>query len=141
MLNIFDVYRTSKAAETEGVWCEFPKDVRLKIGRTTNPRYQELMREMHRVHGKRLRDNRMPPDQAQALMCDVAAQGLVFDWSGVLDENGKTVPYSSDVMAQALRDQPDLLERVLEYAKDYTTFAVEEEVEQRKNSAPDSFGN
>lgn len=51
------------------------------------------------------------------------AETIVLDWSGVLDEDGKTeIPFSVEACREALIGAPDLLDRVTQFAIDRENF-------------------
>lgn len=124
MANIESI-KTSIKKEEDGVWVDFIMGIELKIARSRNPKYQELLRKLVEPQRKDIRDDKLTIDELADIVLQVRAKTVLLDWKNIEDSDGKAIPYSPEKAAEFFRD-PEL--------NDFYTFvvAISENADQYK---------
>lgn len=97
----------NKELETQGVWREIEDGAaKLKIARFNNPDHVSTLQKLRLEHEEELRN----PDteEAQKLTLELStramAQSVLVGWEGILDEEGKELPYSAEAAFELLTE-------------------------------------
>lgn len=124
MANINSI-KTDLNKENEGAWVDYVLGIRLKIARSRNPKYQELLRSITAPKIIEIREDKMELEDFNKLMAEVRAKTILLGWENIEDTDGKPIPYSS-VKALEFFKNPEL--------KDFYKFvvAVSENADQYK---------
>jgi hypothetical protein len=122
-----DIYEVDEEKAIDGVWIEWgmnAKDepIRLLIGEVNNKKHQKARRR----YEKALETSRKNKKRYEFIMAKVLAEGLLFDWEGILDSNGKAVPASMDAKVAALVKYEPLFFDVLKTADSPELFRADE---------------
>lgn len=126
----FKITPVDQEAEQEGVWTEY-LGVELLIARITNDVYKRAFRRLSKPHQKKI-DNRTIDDKTtKDILAKSVAKGLLRDWKGFVID-GKEIPYSYENAVQLLKNDPDCLDFVMEFAQDLDNYIVEQQEETKK---------
>ena len=119
-MNTLDsLFATDEKLENEGI--EIPvgmnekeETVSLIIGSFGNPKHEKALTR----YEKFLRAAKKSPERRKEIMAKVLAEGVLFDWVGMLDEAGKKLKYTPEEGSKALLKHKALYMLVLETAAD-----------------------
>lgn len=133
--NLFHKYETNKDAEIEGVWIDdFEPGVDFKIARFNVERTEKYMDELRRPYKKLLKaGGRIPADKADEMLIDAMSKYALVDWRGVIDQDGKPMPYSPENAYTLLKILPEIREKVLKLSLDGETYNKKALEDARKN--------
>jgi len=112
-----DIYEVDEVKSREGVWMEWgmnAKDepIRLLIGEVNNIKHQKARRR----YEKALETSRKNRKRYEYIMAKVVAEGLLFDWEGILDSDSKPVEATMQAKIAALTKYEPLFYDVLKTA-------------------------
>lgn len=91
---------TSK--EETGVWHEFAGDIKLRIRRLSSKISQNARKEAEKPYAAQLRLKETPQEVYDSILVQQIAHGVIADWTGVIDDEGKELPYSPQVAADVI---------------------------------------
>ena len=114
MANIESI-KTSIEKENNGVWVDFAEGIQLKIARASNPKYKELLRDFMEPKRKDRREDKLDLEDLATLFIEIRAKTILLDWKNIEDNDGKSIPYSSEKAMEFFKD-PEL--------KDFYDFVV-----------------
>lgn len=100
MFRLSDIAIDPQAA-TDGVWETYADTFEVRIARTNNRRYQQMLGEAIAEHGG-LR--KLTPEESDAIVVRCMGAAIVTGWRGLFDDEGKEVPYSPERAAAILGD-------------------------------------
>jgi len=98
------------------------------VAEAGNPKHKKVQRK----YDKRLEMARNNPDRRELLMAKIVAESILMGWSGVLDSEGKEVPYTIPNGIDALIKYSKLNIEIMDAATDIENFRPAEE-ETEKN--------
>lgn len=112
-----DIYEVDEEKSIKGVWMEWGINnngdpIRLLIGEVNNPKHQKSRRR----YEKALETSRKNRKRYEYIMAKVIAEGVLFDWEGIIDSDGKPVPCSLEAKVAALTKYEALFFDVLKTA-------------------------
>lgn len=121
-MNILD-FKGDEKKEEQGVWLPL-EDAEFLIGAHGNKAHRKALdRHRHKLAGMlRKQDSRA----GELLTIEAAADGLLLDWRGKVEENGQPLPYSRENAIKLLQIR-FLREWVVEQALNMANFRGEEE--------------
>ena len=136
-MNTLDsLFATDEKLENEGI--EVPVGINEKgdtvsliIGAFQNPKHEKALSR----HEKFLQATKKSPERRKEIMAKVMAEGVLFDWTGMLNEAGKVLKYTPKEGAKALMKYKALYMMVLETAADEQNYQLsmdEEDTETLK---------
>jgi len=113
MANINRV-KTDLSKQNEGTWVDFIMNIRLKIARSRNPKYNDLIRKLTENMRIDMREGKFDNKEFNEILIRVRAETILLDWENI-DEDGQPVPYSVEKAMEYFRN-PEL--------NDFYTFVV-----------------
>jgi hypothetical protein len=113
MANI-NLVRTDPDKELHGVWVDFAEGIELKIARSGNSAYLELLKKLSEPHVQEIRDGSVDEDLYDDILRKVRASTILLDWKNIEDDTG-TVSYSVEKAYEYFAD-PSL--------KDFYNFVI-----------------
>lgn len=128
----FNARRNDPAKFTEGTWVSILGG-EFKLARAGNPTYERALEES----GYRKKDE---PEEKQRALYTAVAKGVLKDWRDVEDDQGKAIPYSVDNAVEVLRENPDLVNRILSEANDLSNYRREDVAAQAGKQRASSGG-
>lgn len=134
MANIESI-KTDLNKQANGVWVDFAEGIRLKIARAKNPKYIELLRDLVEPERKAIREDKLDIDNLADIVLEVRAKTILLDWENIEDNDGNSIPYSSEKAMEFFKN-PEL--------NDFYVFvvAVSENADQfKKDLVKDSEKN
>lgn len=132
--------RTSEQKETEGVWMDAVGNLRLKLARLGNKKYQAYLREISKPHLSAIRRQAVEAEKVDSLTQRGLAKYVVLDWQNLEDDAGNPVPYSPEKALELLTTLPEFYRMVLEMSNDIEQFREEDTAETLGNSEKFSSG-
>lgn len=130
--SLYDVYEISDKLAREGVWIEFPSDMRLLIARAdrSNRDYTRIMRNLQR-RNKSL--NNLSIEEERGFINDILVNSLVLDsevlkegkWvKGLPTKDDRIINFTKETLKKLFRDLPEFAKDVFEEANEMTNFST-----------------
>lgn len=141
-------FATDEKLEHEGKWFILTeeknpdgttKQVRVKIARTGNTQYREMLRAKLKPVQNSLMKGFYDGDAADPMLIEVMAKTIVKDWEG-FTEGGKAYTYSSARAQEMLTKYKDFRDWVAKNADDMQAYKEESAAANRGNSPDESSG-
>lgn len=114
VVSIFDAFRVDPDKSENGAWFEdilsptLP-GVNLKVRRIDSKHSDAVKRRIDKALGHRADKNgQYPEDVYQTVLVNWIGQSLLADWSGVLDQNGHEIPFSTSNAIKVLNAVPQV---------------------------------
>lgn len=108
-----------------GSWVEF-KDSHFLIASSSSLKFLRTMARLQKPYKRKIERNEMDPGDQQKILIQAISESVLLDWKGVQNSTGNEVPYSKDLGAQALKNDPEFREFVMEISSDLANFKQEE---------------
>lgn len=141
-MNLYDVYETDTALETEGVWVALTKDIQVKVAALPNPNFVDYLTKLQKPYKGQIRKNSLDKEIEEDLYVKAVAKTVLIDWKGIKDKENKDIPYSYENAYKLLSDKS--LKRfksdIILLSTEAETFKAEEKEEAVKNSETSSNG-
>jgi hypothetical protein len=137
-MDLAKAFATDTAAEIEGRWFPF-SDARLKIARTGNARYREVLRTKYNLHRDELDKGIIDLAKSDEMLADILSQSILLDWENIAD-GGKPIPYTKAEAVRLLLKYRDLREVVIAKADNLENFKIAQDKEDLGNSEGASSG-
>lgn len=141
-------FGTDEKLEQEGKWFTLTieklpegkeKEVKVKLARTGNQRYRELLRQKLKPIQHSLLKGFLDGDASDPILIEVMARTIVLDWDG-FTENGQPYKHSSARAQEMLTKFKDFRDWVAKNADDMQAFKEESAAANRGNSPSESSG-
>ena len=133
MADLQKEFGTDSEKEKEGVWRDdIVGDVRMKIARIGNPRYNKRFQALSKPHRRALRSGRLKDDIAEKLMIQCLAETIILDWENV-EYKGKELPFSLENAVMILTELPELRNYVNDIANELEGYQAEDDEEGVEN--------
>jgi len=120
----FDNFVTDEKSENEGVWIDYASGFRLKLARIGCPAFKEFMLKRGKPHMRSIEAGVMDDEIAEDMMKDAIAETIIKGWEGLLDGEGKEIPYSKETARELLDVPGDFYDEVFALAKQREHFRV-----------------
>lgn len=117
-------FKTNKRHEDEGVWVDVSDGGRLKIARAGNKKAMAYSKQVAKPHMAQITFGKLSDEVATQLACEVMAECILLDWSGVSDGDND-LPYTKENALKMLTEYPDFRDLVSMIANDRKTFQRE----------------
>lgn len=121
---MFVIDAIDRTAEAEGLWFEFLGG-EFKIASTSTSAYQKRIAKLYQPHRRKIETNSLDPDVGRDLIARALAGTILTDWKGVSTKDGEEVEYSKDTAYDALFQNEDLRDFVLETGAEIANFRNE----------------
>lgn len=132
MGDVKKLFGTDEDKETNGVWEDLTEDVRIKVARIGNTRYQKVLQRLMKPHRRAVRRGTVDDSIIEKCVIKAIAETVLLDWEG-LEEDGKKIVYSQATAERLLNDFREFREQVTEIASEIESFKIEDEQEAEKN--------
>lgn len=117
VVSIFDALETDTDATENGRWFEGdevwgPKlaHVSIKLRRMTSKASQKARRDVELKYAKyQDKKGQFPEDVSKRLLAEHLATGIIVDWKGVIDRDGKEIPFSPEAAFALAYKLPDFM--------------------------------
>jgi hypothetical protein len=127
-------YTTNKEAEEEGVWVDLGDGIEIKVRRIKSPTSRKVLRQLQAPYEHMRRTGRSLPESVETeITRKWAAHGLLVDWKGVGDKDGKNLPFSPDNALKVLQEFDDFADDVAYFAREVETFRAKSLEDAAKN--------
>ena len=121
---MFIVDAIDPKAETEGLWAEFSGG-QFKIASSSSSSYQKRVAKIYLPHRRKIEKGTLDPEIGKDLMARALAGNILTDWKGVHTQDGEVLKFSVEAANNALANNEDLRDFVLEYASDIGNYREE----------------
>lgn len=133
-LKLSDFSYDAKLAE-EGVWVEIGEGASLKLAKLGNTKNRKLINDLKKPYRSfEISKKDLPDDVVKRITIKSVAETVLLDWKGIVDDDGKEIPFSIAAAAEALAIDA-FMGMVLGLANDQATFRAEEAEAEAKNSS------
>lgn len=132
-MDLFAKYKTDESKEREGVWVPLDGEGRIRIARTNNPLYREVMVRKVNRYKMAAKSKVIPEDDWITIVNELIAETILVDWEGIT-EKGQPLPYSVENAKRVLAELKDFREMVLSIADNMDNFKEELDEGTEKNS-------
>ena len=120
--------------EVEGVWTEYAPGFSVKVARFGNSKFEKISRRLRRPMLKRLRrGGEFSEDIADEIVMAAAAQTILLDWEGLVDDDEKPIPFSEEKALALFKESRRFYSEVLEISREAALFDEELHEESAKN--------
>lgn len=114
-MSLYKQFKTDKNVEKEGIVLNYGKnskgaDIEIRIARAggANVQYAKLLEVKTKPYRRQIQNETLDNDVAEKITKEVYAKAVVMGWTGVEDENGKPLEFSSENCIKLFDDLPDL---------------------------------
>lgn len=125
--NLHSLYATNKDLEINGVWFLLTEETKFLVRRYSadHPTIRAKSAKLFKPYSFQIQQGTLPAEKEQELMAKIFVEACLIDWKGVKDEDGKDIPFSTEAAISFLKDLPDLLKTLLDYAQDVKNYREE----------------
>lgn len=109
----------------EGSWTEY-RGAKLLIAHAESDRFQRRVQALEKPFRRKIERNEMDPVERKNLLTQALGETILLGWEGVCNSQGP-IQYSKSASVQALRNDPELRNFVMEYSTDLQNFKDDEE--------------
>lgn len=131
-------YSKGKKLKDEGVWEEFG-GARWLIGRAGSTEWLKAQEHFEKPFKKKIAKDTLSATAKRDINLKSLARSILLDWKDV-EEDGKAIPYSEEIAVEMLKDDPELLEFIMDVALDNDNFKAEQAEKIVKKSSKPSTG-
>lgn len=114
-MSLYKQFKTDKNVEKEGIVLNYGKnskgeDIEIRIARAggANVQYAKLLEVKTKPYRRQIQNETLDNEVAEKITKEVYAKAVVMGWTGVEDENGKPLEFSSENCIKLFDDLPDL---------------------------------
>ena len=114
-MSLYKQFKTDKNVEKEGIVLNYGKnskgeDIEIRIARAggANVQYAKLLEVKTKPYRRQIQNETLDNEVAEKITKEVYAKAVVKGWTGVEDENGKPLEFSSENCIKLFDDLPDL---------------------------------
>ena len=126
MNRFIERYRTDKTLEEEGAWVDLGDGIKIKVARIQSHRARRVLARLYRPYESLRQNGRKVPEGVQETITrQWLAEGVLLDWEGVTDAEGKAIPFSVENALQVFEAFPDFLDEVAFFSREQETFRAE----------------
>lgn len=133
-VSIFDVCGTDTESAENGKWFKgeeiWPRGagIRLRIRRLASKTSVKVRAELMTKYAKyQTKKGTFPEEIDERMLYELLARAIIVDWSGVLDKDGKEIPFTFQAAYTLCEKLPDFRSAVITLAGDMDQFRAEEE--------------
>jgi hypothetical protein len=120
-MSIYKQFETDKECEQKGVWLpvgvnEDGSKAMIRIARAggSNQKYQKVLEVRTKPYRRMIQNDILEVKVADEVMVEVFADAVVLAWEGILDREGKPIPFSRENVVKLFKELPDLFNDVRE---------------------------
>lgn len=106
---------------------------RIKRSGSRNPEWRRLYNELMKPHEDHLLKEALSEQETQRLLAEVYGRSVIVDWAGILDGDGKEIPFSVEACIELLNFMPDLFNLIVQDSRDRANFREEQLKATEKN--------
>ncbi len=125
--------QTDVKKETEGVWFEAGKGLRLLIARMNNPNHEAEARKLGKPYFHQLRAGTMDMKVIEDLQKQSIAKTVLLGWENLEDDANQQIPYSPETALKLIREVPDFYRLVVEFSNDAASYRATIQADAAKN--------
>ena len=139
----FSSFKTNLDAEREGVWEDIGGGAALLVARAGNPEHEETIARLERKMRPQsmAADAELPIPLRQEIAIQAMVANILLGWRGLLDDDGKEIPYSREKAEELLRGARDFRQLVANLSMERRRFQNELTADTVGNSKLNSIGS
>lgn len=119
---------------TKSTYTSNGEEMVLHIRRSGSPDWLKAQEKLERPHRKAINRDKLPTKTRREINLRALAQTVLVGWEGVVDEDGNDVKYGEEIGFLALKNDPELLEHVIDFSGDIDNFRTEAVKREAKKS-------
>lgn len=127
-MDVYTAFATDETLETEGKWFPLSKTASVKVARSGNAKYVEMLRARLKDAQLDLMATKEADELAESILVDVMAETVLLGWKG-LTFQGDDLPVNA-ASARKLLAVKDFRRKVSGFSENFEAFRVKEEAEQ-----------
>jgi len=135
--NIFDICETDSKAEEDGRWFNDifgdGSGINVKLRHIMCSESMNVRRRLDRANRRLMVKGEYPTAVAIKLLIEQVAEAVLIDWSGIVDRDGKEIPYSKEAAVRLLTDLRVFRDGVVSMAQSIDSFRIEDREAAEKN--------
>ncbi len=124
-VSIFARFKTNRTAEEDGTWIDLGGGLKVKIRRFSAKKSVDVREALEKPYRMRGGKTEIPKDILEDITWRHLADGIIVDWSGVVDTDGSEIKFSSDAAYKLMSELPELAKIVIMEAIDFDNFKAE----------------
>ena len=131
-MNGFKIADQPNAGLEDGVWAPY-EGSEFKIAHSSNVRFLRTKQRLEQPHRRKIEAGNFDPAEQRRLLVKAMAEAILLDWKGVANSEGQPVEYSTKLAEQALTNDDQFRDFVMEFSINSQNFR-EAELEHEGNS-------
>lgn len=124
--NLHQMFAVDTKAAEEGKWFPVAPGIEFKIRRMNSIIANNIRRNLLSAYPNGV----VPADQTEEFAVKFLAHAIIVDWKGVVDEEGKAVPFSTETAYTILKEIPEIAEKIAETTQNLDNFRPVETAEK-----------
>lgn len=139
MSKMYKMLKVNSEKEKNGIWIavdcgdENPWKFKITYQGKRNKKYNLAMRELVKPVQHAAKNNMLSPSEEMRITISAFIKGILLDWSGVVDESGKTLPFNFENALRVLTVLPAIYDQLEEDSNDLALFRDDELKAESKN--------
>lgn len=133
-MSVKDLFGTNADFEKNGITIDYG-DFEIKIARAggANKRFNRILRVKAQPFQRAIQTQTLDDERSNRLMYEVYAASVILGWTGVTDDEGKTISFTYENCIALFEKYPDLFADIQEQAQNIRLFKEEIREEDGKN--------
>jgi hypothetical protein len=119
-------FQMDEDREEAGVWVDFGDGIRVKVRRLKSRASQDARKELDKPFTNEIRRGNLASEVAEDLLVKQIAKGVIADWSGVDDKDGKPLTYSPEAAYELLKALPEFRDEIFAISVDRDAFKAKD---------------
>ncbi len=132
----FSNFKVNKDKAENGVDFQYAPTLMLRVARFNSPKVQNYLRKKQKPFMRQINQGTMDEETSRDILRKVLARFCLLGWKGLIDDDGKAIPYSPEKAEELLRET-DFLTEILEICQSRETFQDldEDDFEEAKGNS------
>lgn len=133
--NLDKFFKTDSEVEKQGVWMDIDDNTGFLVKRwnDSNPQMKAAFAAHYKPYARQIEMGTLSPAKEREIMTKIFVNSCLIDWKGV-EINGVATPFSKEAAVDFLINLPALFDALMEHAKDFKNFKVDDAKEDVGNS-------
>ncbi len=121
--NISDLFGTTEALETDGIWIDYGEYGRFLVRRAggRNRKFKNLMTRLIKPHRAAMQMGAVDDSVLEGLTRHAFSRTVIIDWE-LVDEDGEPRDFSVSACEELFKELPDLFEDIMSQAQMVVNF-------------------
>jgi hypothetical protein len=126
--SLFDMFGTDAESAEEGKWFSFGKAIKIKVRRYKSKKSRKVREMLEAPYKRSMRSGGVLAESIQEeITNEHIAIGIIADWKGVTDKEGKELPYTKENALALVEQLPEFRDAIADLSVGLNNFIDEEE--------------